>query len=122
MSLVVEVYKGESGKCKIELKGRLDTTTSALFDEKITAVDPAEFPIQTVDLSGLSYVSSAGVRSLFKAKKRLTESGGQLLLLKPQPQVRKVFEIIKALPTSAIFANEEEMDRYLDAMQKQSVD
>mgnify|MGYP001335397254 CR=1 FL=1 len=118
MSLVIDVYKGEGGKCKVEVRGRLDTHTASEFDQKLSVVDVSEFPVQALDLSGLSYVSSAGMRSLFKAKKRLADAGGQLLLVNPQPQVRKVFDIIKALPSSSIFANEEEMDRYLDAMQR----
>jgi hypothetical protein len=32
--------------------------------------------------------------------------------------MRKVFEIIKALPSEQIFSSIEEMDRYLDSMQK----
>lgn len=118
MSLAIEIYKSDGGKCKIELKGRLDTNTAAEFDEKISTLDHQEFPIQVVDLAGLDYVSSAGVRSLFKARKAAHEASGQLLLVNPQPQVKKVFDIIKALPTTSIFASLEEMDAYLDAMQR----
>jgi hypothetical protein len=35
-----------------------------------------------------------------------------------QPQIKKVFDILNALPTMQVFASIEEMDRYLDAMQK----
>lgn len=120
MSLVIEVYKSDGGKCRIELTGRLDTNTAAEFDTKVAAVDTAEFPIQVVDLAQLNYVSSAGVRSLFKARKNVHDAGGQLLLVNPQPQVKKVFDIIKALPSTAVFESQEEMDRYLDAMQRKS--
>lgn len=120
MSLAIEIYKSDGGKCKIELKGRLDTNTASEFDERAAAVDHKEFPIQVVDLAKLDYVSSAGVRSLFKARKAAHEAGGQLLLVHPQPQVKKVFDIIKALPTTAIFTSHEEMDAYLDAMQRKA--
>ncbi len=120
MSLAIEIYKSDGGKCRIELQGRLDTNTASEFDEKVGALDPQEFPIQVVDLAGLEYVSSAGVRSLFKARKAASDAGSQLLLVKPQPQVKKVFDIIKALPTTAVFESVEEMDSYLDAMQRKS--
>jgi anti-anti-sigma factor len=120
MSLAIEIYKSDGGKCRIELKGRLDTNTAAEFDEKAASVDHKEYPIQVVDLAGLDYVSSAGVRSLFKARKNAHDAGGQLLLVHPQPQVKKVFDIIKALPSTSIFASQEEMDAYLDAMQRKS--
>lgn len=120
MSLAIEIYKSDGGKCRIELQGRLDTNTATEFDEKIASIDQGEFPIKVVDLAGLEYVSSAGVRSLFKARKAAQDAGGQLLLVKPQPQVKKVFDIIKALPATSVFESMEEMDRYLDAMQRKS--
>jgi anti-anti-sigma factor len=82
------------------------------------SIDCSEFPIQVVDLQNLEYISSAGLRSLFKAKKRASTEGGNLLLVNPQPQVKKVFDIIKALPTESIFTSEEELDSYLDKMQR----
>jgi anti-anti-sigma factor len=120
MSLAIEIYKSDGGKCRIELIGRLDTNTASDFDAKVGALDNKEFPIQVVDLAGLEYVSSAGVRSLFKARKGAHDAGGQLLLVNPQPQVKKVFDIIKALPSTSVFESQEEMDRYLDAMQKKA--
>jgi anti-anti-sigma factor len=120
MSLNIEIFKSDGGKCRIELIGRLDTNTAADFDAKIAGLDNKEYPIQVVDLANLEYVSSAGVRSLFKARKGASDAGGQLLLVNPQPQVRKVFDIIKALPSTSVFESMEEMDRYLDAMQRKS--
>ena len=38
-----------------------------------------------------------------------------------QPQIEKVFEIIKALPDQRIFKDIEELDRYLDRMQKKVI-
>ncbi len=35
-----------------------------------------------------------------------------------QPQIRKVFDILNALPTLRVFSNIQEMDQYLDTMQK----
>ena len=35
-----------------------------------------------------------------------------------QPQIRKVFDIVSALPTMQVFKNIEELDEYLDVMQK----
>lgn len=120
MSLNIEVLKSDQNKCRIELSGRLDTSTAPELDKKIEAVDCNEFPVQIVDLSALEYVSSAGLRSLFKAKKRATAGGASLLLVNPQPQVRKVFDIIKALPKESLFTSDEELDAYLDKMQRTS--
>jgi len=35
-----------------------------------------------------------------------------------QPQIQKVFDILKAIPSLKVFASIEELDRYMDVMQK----
>ena len=102
------------------MKGRLDTHTAEHLDEKLEALDPTTHPVQIVDLAQLEYISSAGLRSLFRAKKRLTSQGGQLLIVHPQPQVQKVFDVVKALPSEGIFTSQEELDSYLDAIQRRA--
>ncbi|MGN6093137.1 MAG: STAS domain-containing protein, partial [Luteibacter jiangsuensis] len=37
----------------------------------------------------------------------------------PQPQVKKVFDIVKAVPVAEVFASVGELDQYLDHMQRQ---
>jgi anti-anti-sigma factor len=70
-----------------------------------------------LDLARLEFLSSAGLRVIFKTKKLMDRRKGKLLLLNLQPQVRMVFEIIKALDGMNVFASQEEMDDYLTAMQ-----
>lgn len=121
MSLDIEIYKSENGRCQIELNGRLDTHTSQKLESSLADLDPQELPIQILDMQNLNYISSAGLRCIFKAKKVVVGGGGRLLLVNLQPQVKKVLDIIKALPDTAVFADNAELDEYLDKMQKQSV-
>lgn len=120
MALNIEIFKSESGKCRIELKGRLDTHTAEQLDERLEALDPTSHSVQIVDLAELEYISSAGLRSLFRAKKKLSSAGGQFLIIHPQPQVQKVFDVVKALPSEGIFASQAELDNYLDAVQRKA--
>ena len=39
--------------------------------------------------------------------------------MNPQPAVRKVLDIVKAIPAGGIFKDVAELDAYLDEMQKQ---
>ena len=50
------------------------------------------------DLAKLEYISSAGLRTIFKTKKATAKSGGATFVVNPQPQVQKVFDIVKAMP------------------------
>jgi hypothetical protein len=43
------------------------------------------------------------VRSVFRARKLLAERGGKVVIANAQPQVQKVFDIVKAVPLSEIF-------------------
>jgi anti-anti-sigma factor len=70
-----------------------------------------------LDMRHLEYISSAGLRVVFKAAKALKGDGRSLAVTNRQPQIEKVFEILQALPDMAVFSNEKELDAYLDAMQ-----
>jgi CheY-like chemotaxis protein len=50
--------------------------------------------------------------------KAIEARGGKVILRNLRPRVRKVFDIIQSAPTLSIFRNVEELDRYLDRMQR----
>lgn len=118
MSLAIEILTSDQHRCRVCLTGRLDTNTAPELDRKMASIDCQANPTQIIDLALLDYISSAGLRSLFKAKKLAADKGSKVLLVNPQPQVKKVFDIIKALPAESIFSSQAELDHYLDAMQK----
>ena len=62
---------------------------------------------------------AAGLRSIAKIRKSMRARHGHTLLLNPQPQVRKVFDIVKAVPVNEVFASTQELDGYLDRIQRQ---
>jgi anti-anti-sigma factor len=76
----------------LRLDGRLDTETSADFElaaHDLTAAGERKF---IVDLSGISYVSSAGLRVLLALAKQMS-GGGTLKLCGLAPSVRQVFDL-----------------------------
>ena len=60
----------------------------------------------------------ARVEALEEELKAMKATNGRIVFMNLQPQIKKVFDILKAIPTSAVFANIQELDRYLDSMQK----
>jgi anti-anti-sigma factor len=122
MSLDVSITGVEGAKRRMRLVGRLDSNTSPHFDERLDELLAEAVDDIVVDLEYLSYISSAGIGSLFRARKALLTRGGRIAIINPQPGVRKVFEIIKALPDLSVFSSERELDEYLDAMQRQALD
>ena len=71
-----------------------------------------------LDLAELQYISSAGIRSIFRARKALSARGGKVVVVNPQPQIQKVFDVVKAVPMNEIFSSLAEADAYLDLMQR----
>jgi anti-anti-sigma factor len=102
------------------LSGRLDSVTAPKLDQALDGV-LAKAPIARLvfDLSALDYLSSAGIRCFIRARKAIEPKGGSVAVVNPQPAVRKVLDIVKALPPGQIFASVAELDEYLDEMQRQ---
>ena len=111
--------EGSGPKRTCRLAGQLDTHTYQRADAELEPVlaDPA-VNLLVLDPTDLDYISSAGLRTVFRARKALGARGGKVLVANPQPQIRKVFDLVKAVPFSEIFSSMAEADAYLDAMQK----
>ena len=75
----------------IELVGRLDTTTAPALDKTITR-DVADAKNLVLDFKGLEYISSAGLRVLLGAQKRMQKSGS-MKLVNVCEAVMEVFEM-----------------------------
>lgn len=76
-----------------KLSGRLDTNTSPALEEKVLqAIDHGSSKI-IVDFAALDYVSSAGLRVLNLAAKRLSHKDGKIILCSMQDYIKEVFEI-----------------------------
>ena len=118
MQLKVTSREKSMGAFIVSPEGSIDTDTYLILEEKVDVLLDTNPGMIIFDLEKLDYISSMGVRVIAKAKKALKKSGGKVLLLNLQPQIRKVFEIIKALPSEQLFASVEEMDNYLYNMQK----
>ena len=63
----------------IELVGRLDTTTAPALDKTINE-DVADTKSLVLDLKGLEYISSAGLRVLLGAQKKLQKVGSMKVI------------------------------------------
>ena len=118
MSLKIQLQEGRPLTQTVALVGRLDTETAPSLDAELARVLATPVKVIVFDLSGLNYISSAGLGALFRAQKAMKARSGEALLVKPQPQVQKVFDIVKSVDVKAIFRNVAELDEYLDEMQR----
>ena len=75
----------------VELVGRLDTTTAPSL-EKTLNEDMGETKNLILDFKGLEYISSAGLRVLLSAQKRMQKIGS-MKVTNVCEEVMEVFEI-----------------------------
>ena len=75
----------------IELVGRLDTTTAPALDKTI-AEDIGDIKNLVLDIKGLEYISSAGLRVLLSAQKKMQKIGS-MKVINVCEAVMEVFEM-----------------------------
>jgi anti-sigma B factor antagonist len=121
MDLNVLAEQKALGFYVVSLEGSLDTNTHMVLQEKVDNILKESPNTIAFDMEKLEYISSAGVRVVLKTRKALKKNNGKLVFLKIQPQVKKVFDIINALPSMQVFTSIKELDDYLYAIQKKVI-
>jgi sigma-B regulation protein RsbU (phosphoserine phosphatase) len=123
MSLTIDHQQSNRSLATLEIGGRLDAQTAPELDAAAIAAGEGVNDNATIvlDMKGLEYISSAGLRSIAKLRRAMQARGGTVLLVNPQPQVRKVFDIVKAVPVNEVFTSIAELDAYLDTMQRKVI-
>lgn len=77
----------------LSLTGRLDSINAAETEAAIAAEIRDGATRLVLDCSGLTYVSSAGLRVFLVVAKRMREIGGKVVLAGLAPSVKEVFAI-----------------------------
>jgi len=83
---VAELGKGIT---KITLSGRLDIEGALKVDDEFNQL-AEEHKNVVVDLSGVSFIASLGIRTLITGAKAAASHGGKMVLLDPQSNVERV--------------------------------
>jgi anti-anti-sigma factor len=78
----------------IALHGELDVAAAPQLEKLLDGIHREGHRHVTVDLSDLSFVDSAGVSVLIKAKKEADEDGAAFVLRRPTAQVHRVFALV----------------------------
>lgn len=77
----------------IALEGRMDAGNAGEFDEAFGAVLENKPACLVINLGGLEYISSAGLRSVLTLIKKAKAGGTALKFCAMQPMVTEVFKV-----------------------------
>jgi anti-anti-sigma factor len=79
----------------VKLSGDLDLSTSKRAEEAIEQAERSGTPTVVVDLRGLAFMDSTGLRVIVSADKRARRSNKRVVIIQGPAAVRRVFEITR---------------------------
>ena len=88
--MTIEIKKSADNTV-IEIAGRLDTTTAPALDKAINE-DMGDTKNLVLDVKGMEYISSAGLRVLLGAQKKMQKIGS-MKVINVCEEVMEVFEM-----------------------------
>ena len=88
----MEIKKTTEGtELTIAVSGRIDTNTAPELEAQLDFGD--EIKSLIIDFAGVAYISSAGLRVILKAQKKMNAAGGSMKLRNVNDDVMDVFDI-----------------------------
>ena len=77
----------------IALQGQVNSSNATTVEAEVLAVVTQGAKSVLLNMTELSYISSAGLRVVLVLAKRLKQAGGKLVIYGMQPHVHEVFDI-----------------------------
>ena len=77
---------------QLSVSGNVDTISASELQQRVL-LSFQKTKNLVLDIEGVAYMSSAGLRALLLGQKTATSNGGTLKLVHVQPSVMKVFEM-----------------------------
>lgn len=80
---------------RLELQGELDLSTTQQLEEELRRVEAASPAAVVLDLRGLRFLDSTGLRLIISADARARQNGRELILVRGPETVHRVFTITR---------------------------
>lgn len=91
--MLIDVIEADAPLTWLALNGRLDTDGAQRIETQFAALTVARQQDAMLDMSGVSYIASQGIRILVSTAKALHRQRHRLVLFAPQPLVADVLRI-----------------------------
>jgi anti-anti-sigma factor len=122
MALSVNVDKKGEGVFVASIFGSIDSVTYTELEKTIKPFLIASTKVLIFNMQGVTYVSSMGIGVVLKTRNAMEQNKGDFIMINLQPQIKAVFEIIKALPDMRVFESMKEADAYLTQIQRKEIE
>lgn len=98
---------------KVSVNGKMDAVTAPDFENALSCIIAQGDLKFLVDLSGLEYISSAGLRAILVVAKELRKREGEMLFVGLQNHVQDVFKISGFYSIFRILRTEDEVPKQM---------
>lgn len=122
MSLDIKVIKKRDYVYSVELSGSIDAATHQQLEGELNEIIDEKTKAVILDMAGVTYISSIGIRVVISTKKALEAKNATFTMVNLQPQIKKVFDVMKILPMFDIFDDMPEADKYIDQIIKEELE
>jgi anti-anti-sigma factor len=86
----------ETERVVLSLDGELDLATAPLLSREIKRVELGKTTTVVLDLQGLEFMDSTGLRAVLSAQDYLREHGGGFAVTHGSPQVQRLLAVTRA--------------------------
>jgi anti-anti-sigma factor len=93
------------------LVGELDASSAGPLYEQFASLTREGVTQVALDLVGMKFIDSTGLSVIIAEHKRTTSLGGALVIMSPQEQVRKLFEMTGLIQLLDVLPREREARR-----------
>jgi anti-anti-sigma factor len=95
MSFAVASHRNPDGtdQWTLTVTGELDLAAAPEFWSAIAEIGMSTSTVVLVDLAGVEFIDSSGIRSVVEAARALSDAGGRLVLGPTSPTVKRVLEL-----------------------------
>jgi anti-sigma B factor antagonist len=90
----INTQKLSEGVTSISIKGFLDAYTYSEFEQTINNLFNQKQYKLVVDMSNVDYISSAGAGVFIGAIGLAQENNGNIIIIRPKPGVKEVFDLL----------------------------
>ena len=110
MAANLEITESAEPIPTVKVKGEIDHFNCARAEAVVKRLLDIDANILIIDLTKLEYLDTAGVAMIFWTAKKLYDRGGQLRIVIPPGNVRRILEMagIDSLPATTVYSNMEE--------------
>lgn len=85
----------EDGGIRLALSGELDISSAPRVEEELTRVEAGSPALLVLDLRGLAFMDSTGLRLIVSADARAREQGRRLVVVKGPEAVQRIFRVTR---------------------------